>query len=455
MKFRNLAVAAAGACLLALTSFAQITAIEGDVKGEDGAPKVNAVVKILRTDIKGSYKCNTNKKGHYFYNGLPLGTYNISVEIDGKEMDAVNGVRTKMGDPTPVNFDLQKMAQTRAAANAKMNAAAQAGLGGAALSKDQERGMTKEQKMAQTRAAANAKMNAAAQAGLGGAALSKDQERGMTKEQKDAYEKALKDREASMKKNKELNDAFSTGLTEMQAGTAATDPAERAKHFEAATTNLTKASELDPKQVAVWAQLADAHVNAATTKTGSEFDAEMAKGIEAYNKALELNPSDAATHNNFALALGKAKKFPEMQAELQKAAELDPPKAGQYYYNMGAMMVNAGQSEPAGQAFRKAIELDPKHADSYYQLGVYLIGKASFAADGKVTPVDGTVQAFQKYLELANAKGCKIDGTADAAQAGKPECQFVDPSIGMMKSMDAKVDTAYKNPNAPAPKKKK
>ena len=170
MKFRNLAVAAAGACLLALTSFAQITAIEGEVKGEDGNPAANAAIKILRTDIKGSYKCNTNKKGHYFYNGLPLGTYNISVEIDGKEMDAVNGVRTKMGDPTPVNFDLQKMAQTRAAANAKMNAAAQAGLGGAALSKDQERGMTKEQK--------------------------------------DAYEKALKDREASMKKNKELNGAM-------------------------------------------------------------------------------------------------------------------------------------------------------------------------------------------------------------------------------------------------------
>ena len=38
MKFRNLVVAAAGACLLALTSFAQITAIEGDVKGEDGSP---------------------------------------------------------------------------------------------------------------------------------------------------------------------------------------------------------------------------------------------------------------------------------------------------------------------------------------------------------------------------------------------------------------------------------
>src|SRR6516164_611061 len=123
MKFRNLVVAAAGVCLLALSSFAQITAIEGDVKGEDGAPAVNAVVKILRTDIKGNYKCNTNKKGHYFYNGLPLGTYNITVEVGGKEMDGVNGVRTRLGDPTPVNFDLQKIAQQRSAKNAAAQAA--------------------------------------------------------------------------------------------------------------------------------------------------------------------------------------------------------------------------------------------------------------------------------------------------------------------------------------------
>jgi tetratricopeptide (TPR) repeat protein len=181
----------------------------------------------------------------------------------------------------------------------------------------------------------------------------------------------------------------------------------------------------------------------------------MAKGIGAYNKALELNPSDAATHNNFALALGKAKKFPEMQAELQKAAELDPPKAGQYYYNLGAMLVNAGQSEPAGQAFKKAIEADPNHADSHYQLGVTMMAKASFAADGSVTPLPGTSDEFQKYLQLVAVKGCKIDGTADAAQATKAECQFVDPAIGMLKSMNTKVDTAYKNPNAPTPATKK
>ena len=94
MKFRNLAVAAAGMAFLAASAFAQITTIEGVAKGPDGKPLDKAEVLITRTDIKGNYKCDTNKKGHYFYNGLPLGTYNITVEIGGKEMDGIKGVRT-------------------------------------------------------------------------------------------------------------------------------------------------------------------------------------------------------------------------------------------------------------------------------------------------------------------------------------------------------------------------
>ena len=396
MKFRNLVVAAAGACLLALTSFAQITAIEGDVKGEDGTPAVGAVVKIVRVDIKGSYPCKTNKKGHFFYNGLPPGTYNVSVEIDGKEVDVVNGVRSKMGDPTPVNFDLQKVAKERASRSAQAQAA-----------------------------------------GASGAGLSKEQERGMSKEQKEAYDKATKERDAVMKKNKELNDAYTAGTAEMEGAARATDDAERAKHYDTAIADFIKAGEIDPKQLAVWQHLAEAYVSAAAKKTGAEFDAGMAKGIEAYGKALEVNPSDAGTHSNLAIALGKAKKFPEMEAETLKAAQIDPTKAGQFYYNMGASLVNAGQSEQASLAFKKAIEIDPKHADSYYQWGVYLIGKASFAADGKVTPVEGTAEAFQKYLELA------------------PTGQFAEPAKAMLESINAKLDTAYKNPNAPAPAKKK
>src|SRR5438874_5160646 len=94
--------------LFAGAAFAQITAIEGDVKGPDGQPLKGAQILIERQDMKGTYKgAKTDKKGHYIYNGLPIGTYNISVLVDGKSMDIVNNVRTKLGDPQPVNFDLQ------------------------------------------------------------------------------------------------------------------------------------------------------------------------------------------------------------------------------------------------------------------------------------------------------------------------------------------------------------
>src|SRR5262249_24327543 len=228
--------------------------------------------------------------------------------------------------------------------------------------------------------------------------------------------------EQAMKKNKELNDTFQAGLTAVQA-----------KDFDAAITNFTKASELDPKQVAVWAQLADAYVASSQKKTGADFDSGMAKGIDAYQKAIELNPTDAATHNNFAIALGKARKFDDMQKELQKAAELNPQGAGGYFYNMGAMLTNAGQSEAAIEAFKKAISVDPNHAEAHYQLGVALTAKMTMNGD-KPVPAPGTVEALQKYLQLSP--------TGPNAEAAKQ----------LLATFDAKIDTSYKNPTAPAKK---
>ena len=118
-----------------------------------------------------------------------------------------------------------------------------------------------------------------------------------------------------------------------------------------------------------------------------------------------------------------------MQAELKKAAELDPPNAGKYYYNLGAMLVNTGQSEAAGEAFKKAIEANPNYADAYYQYGVTW-WQGAIAADGKVTPVPGTVEAFQKYLELA------------------PTGQFAEPAKEMLTTLGGSVQTRFKNPDA-------
>jgi tetratricopeptide (TPR) repeat protein len=357
---------------------AQTASLEGEVKGEDGKPLKDALIKLERKDIKGSYKVKTNKKGQWFHAGLPLGNYDISCEVDGKVVDMVKGVRTRLGDPIPVNFDLSKMANQRKA------------------------------------------MEQAAATGT----VTEEMSREMTKEQKEALEKAGKERAAALAKNKELNDAFNTGMEALKT-----------KNFPAAIEAFDKAAVMDAKQIVIWANKAEAHVGFAGTKTGDEQIAELTKGMEAYAKAIELKPDDAGMHNNFALALAKAKKYPEAQAELDKAAQLDPTNAGRYYYNLGAILTNVNQLEPAGIAFKKAIESDPNYADAHYQYGLYLFSKASITADGKTVPVAGTVESFQKYLEL------------------KPDGPFAEAAKGMLQATGAAVQTEYKNPNAPAGKK--
>jgi tetratricopeptide (TPR) repeat protein len=374
--------------LAAGLSLAQTGAIEGDVKGPDGKPmpkgdckkNVGVCVKIERTDIKGNYKTATDKKGHFFHAGLPLGMYNVILEVDGQVKDRVQGVRTRLGDPVPVNFDLAAMQQKQEA------------------------------------------MQQAAQTGQ----LTKEQAREMSPEQREQIEKAMKERAAAMAKNKELNDAFNTGMEALKT-----------KQWQPAVDSFAKASTMDPKQHVVWAQLAESYMGLSTTKTGAEQEDAMTKGLDAYSKAMELKPDDAAYYNNYALALAKAKKFTEAQDALGKAAQLDPTNAGRYFYNLGAVLVNTGQTEPAGEAFKKAIEADPNYADAQYQYGIYLLSKAQTTADGKVIPPPGTREAFSKYVEL------------------KPDGPFAESAKGMLQTLEGTVQTEYKNPSAPAPKTKK
>src|SRR5277367_551359 len=105
-KFAGIAVSFS-LLLLSVPAFAQTTTIEGIVKDPDGKPLPNAVVKIDRTDIKGTYPVKTDKKGHYGHYGLPMGTFDVSVVVDGQVKDMMKGVHPSPGTPATVNFDLK------------------------------------------------------------------------------------------------------------------------------------------------------------------------------------------------------------------------------------------------------------------------------------------------------------------------------------------------------------
>jgi tetratricopeptide (TPR) repeat protein len=350
MKIRTLAVPA-GMALFAFASLAQITGIEGVVKGEDGKPLQGAIIKIHRTDIKGDYATKpTDKKGHYIYNGLPYGKYDLTVWVADKQVDSLNGVQTRPGDLQQLNFDL-KANKTPSAADANKQALAQKAMETGQISEDLARQLTPEQK----------------------------------KQLQEQIDKTVNQR----KKNNALNQAYNDGIAALEA-----------KQYDAAIENLNKAGELDPNQIAVWSHLAQAYQDQAGTKTGPDHDAAVAKAIETYNKALTLKPDDASIHNNYALLLAHSGKFPDATSELEKAAQLEPANACKYYYNLGALYTNAGQVDPALDTFKKAIAADPNCADAYYQTGINLMAKVTTTPDGKMVPVPGTTEAFQQYLKL-------------------------------------------------------
>lgn len=379
---RRAASLAAFFFLFASLSFGQMATFMGKVIGPDGKGLKDAVIKIERKDIKGNWQTKSNKKGEWIYSGMQAGgQYRLSCEVNGQVMDVIDGVRAQMGDPMEFTFDLKKIADKQAA------------------------------------------MQKAAETGQ----LTQEAARDMSPEQKAALEKQMKERSAAMAKNKALNEAFNAGMTALQA-----------KDYQASSDAFTKAAELDPKQYAVWANMAAAFEGLAGTKTGDEKDAALGKAVEAYTKALELKPDDAGLHNNFALCLVKQKKIEEAKAELEKAAALDPTQAGKYYFNLGAVMVNTGQNDAATDAFKKAVTLDPNHADSWYYIGNTLSGKLQVQGDKVIAP-EGMKEALEKYLALA------------------PTGQYADAAKGLLSTITASIQTTYTNPDAPkaGAKKKK
>jgi len=343
---RKLIISVPVTLLFTASCWAQMTIIEGDVKGLDGKPLKDAVIHIDRKDMKGSYPTKSDKKGHYIYTGIPIGQYTVTLWIDGKEIDHADIQKTSTSESAVINFDMKDLAARQAKANA-------------------------------------------AAAG-GGTGLTKEEERNMTPDQKAKYEKNLKDKAAEISKQKELNDAFNAGVA-----------AQEAKNWDVAITSYEKASTLDPKQHVVWGRLADSYAAVAKTKTGPDRDQLLGKADGAYVKAIELKPDAPEYHINYAIALANEKKIPEAQAELTKAIAIDPTQAAKCYFNLGAVLTNTGQSEAALEAFKKAIEADPNYADAYLQFGVAQMSKVTTGPDGKMIAPPGTADAFQKYLQLA------------------------------------------------------
>jgi tetratricopeptide (TPR) repeat protein len=346
--------------------------VKGVCKDLEGKPIAQGLVEWLGVETGRKYQLKTNAKGEYFSLGINPGKYNARLIKDGKELWHVNNV-TVGASELVLDFDLKK----------EQAAAAQG------------QGMTAEQaKQLQEQQAKIAKENSTVKA---------------------------------------LNDKLNAAKTATDAG-----------DYETAIATLTEASQMDSNRDFIWFKLGDAYRMSATKQTDP---AEKQKRLETastdYQKAIELKQGAAdaqkdpgmlaAYYNNLAEVYAKSNKVDDSVKAYQQAATLDPTHAGQYLFNIGAVLTNAGKVDDAIAAFDKVIAADPTKADAFYWKGINMLGKATLQGNKMVAP-DGTAECFQKYLEL------------------QPSGSYAQPAKDMLASIGATIETGFGTKKKP-PKK--
>ncbi len=91
---------------LASLTMAQNRVVKGKVTNEKGEPVVKATIFIQGTDVKREYKVQTDKKGEYFYMGIPYGEYRIVVRAAGYAPQYVRGIKPSISQDAENDFKL-------------------------------------------------------------------------------------------------------------------------------------------------------------------------------------------------------------------------------------------------------------------------------------------------------------------------------------------------------------
>jgi tetratricopeptide (TPR) repeat protein len=392
------------AAICALPALAQTATVKGVCKDAQGTPITDAQVTWHNNDNGRTFNLKTNKKGEYFSLGIEPGKYTVTLTKDGKELDKVTNFPVSTDEMT-LDFDLKKSQEQAVQENAK-----QKGLTPEQVKKMQEEA-AKAESYNKNISAVNDKLKAATAA-----------------EQANPpnYDAAIAtlNEAAQIVPNEDLV-WFRLGAAYLDSAKAVTDPAEKTKRYAEAYNDLQKAIDLRKSKSATAGS-----APGAAPANGQGAPAAQG-GKPAAPAAAADNARMAAYYDNFAAAAARVGKSDEAVSAYKQAAELDPQHAGQFYFNLGAVLTNSNTSndlnarKEAIAAFDKAIAADPNRADAYFWKAQNLIGMASTDNSGKIVAPEGTTESYQKYLEL------------------QPSGPHAEEAKQMLAALNATVETSY------------
>lgn len=124
------------------------------------------------------------------------------------------------------------------------------------------------------------------------------------------------------------------------------DSAYERGEIENARLALEEASYIEPNNPEILNKLAFI-----TAKSGDRL-----KGIELYERSLELDENDDLTHNAIASLYRSENAYERAQDHYRKAIEIDDEYA-QTFYNYANLLVDMGQIEEARVMYKRALEL--------------------------------------------------------------------------------------------------
>ncbi|CAC9634131.1 hypothetical protein [uncultured Gammaproteobacteria bacterium] len=118
----------------------------------------------------------------------------------------------------------------------------------------------------------------------------------------------------------------------------------------------------------------------------SEFE----KAIEAYKKAIKIDPDSDGAHHNIGLAYDNLGKFEKAIEAYKKAIKIDPDSDGAHH-NIGLAYDNLGKFEKAIEAYKKAIKINPNNDGAYFGMGLAYYNLDKF---------EEAIEAHKKAIEI-------------------------------------------------------
>jgi TolB-like protein len=213
---------------------------------------------------------------------------------------------------------------------------------------------------------------------------------------------------------------------------------ETREAIDSAITHCQQAVDLDANFAPAWVQLGDAIREQFVGFGMSPYDEARPRAYSAIQRALALDPKQAAAHQALAAIYYQMDFDPAAAAaEMQRAIELEPANAGVYWVR-GYIASIQGRFDEALQNLQHARDLDPLDTDVYIQIGNanYRAGKpaeaaAAYRAAVALQPAIGSVHYRLGLVSLAQ----NDPSAALAEMTQEPDRDF--HAVGLPLTLDA------------------